>query len=540
MTTFILITQLVFNIIIGMYFFTQMKRQSETSSSVKKDGRLQLTKLKKLEEVKLTTPLSELTRPDVLNEIIGQEKGLKALRAVMCSKNPQHVIIYGPPGVGKTAAARVVLEEAKKNESSPFTSKSKFIEIDATTVQQDEKGFADPLIGSVHDPIYQGAGNYGPAGIPQPKPGAVTRAHGGILFIDEIGELNPYEMNKLLKVLEDRRVYFESAYYNAADTNTPDHIHEIFKKGLPADFRLIGATTRNPEELPPALRSRCAEIYFKPLDVCELMKIAENAAEKCGVEASEEALQLAAIYAANGRDAVNIIQTAESIAFLEKRSSITKKDIEWVVEFGKYSPHLVKSVADDGKVGMTNGLAVFGSSYGAVIDIEATAVAADKGSVNITGIIEHEEFETRGQRLSRKSTAAASVENIMTLLSNNYNLKCDNYKIHINIPGCAPVDGPSAGVATFFAVYSALTGIAISGKTAMTGEITIKGEIKPVGEVPLKIEAAIRAGVTKIIIPKDNYQEIFSSYSAEIFPVSTIDEAFTVIFGEQTLAAKGI
>jgi len=128
----------------------------------------------------------------------------------------------------------------------------------------------------------------------------------------------------------------------------------------------------------------------------------------------------------------------------------------------------------------------------------------------------------------------------MTLLSNNYNLKCDNYKIHINIPGCAPVDGPSAGVATFFAVYSALTGIAISGKTAMTGEITIKGEIKPVGEVPLKIEAAIRAGVTKIIIPKDNYQEIFSSYSAEIFPVSTIDEAFTVIFGEQTLAAKGI
>lgn len=540
MTTFILITQMIFNIIIGAYFFTQMRKQSETTSSVKKDGRLQLTKLKKLEEVKLTTPLSELTRPDVLNEIIGQEKGLKALRAVMCSKNPQHVIIYGPPGVGKTAAARVVLEEAKKNESSPFTSRAKFIEIDATTVQQDDKGFADPLIGSVHDPIYQGAGNYGPAGIPQPKPGAVTRAHGGILFIDEIGELNPYEMNKLLKVLEDRRVFFESAYYNSADTNTPDHIHEIFKKGLPADFRLIGATTRNPDELPPALRSRCAEIYFKPLDVCELMKISKNAAEKCGVEVSEEALQLAAIYAANGRDAVNIIQTAESIAFLEKRSSITKKDVEWVVEFGKYSPHLVKNVAEEGKVGVTNGLAVFGNSYGAVIDIEATAALAEKGGVKITGIIEHEEIEARGQRLSRKSTAASSVENIITLLSDNYNLKCDNYRIHINIPGCAPVDGPSAGIAIFFAVYSALTGVSICGKTAMTGEITIKGEVKPVGEVPLKIEAAIRAGVTKIIIPKDNYQEIFSSYNVEICPVSTVEEAFAVLFEQHTLAAKGI
>ena len=63
----------------------------------------------------------------------------------------------------------------------------------------DERGIADPLIGSVHDPIYQGAGALGVAGIPQPKPGAVTKAHGGILFIDEIGEFHPIEMNKLVK-----------------------------------------------------------------------------------------------------------------------------------------------------------------------------------------------------------------------------------------------------------------------------------------------------------------------------------------------------
>ncbi len=121
-------------------------------------------------------------------------------------------------------------------------------------------------MGSVHDPIYQGAGPLGQAGIPQPKPGAVTKAHGGMLFIDEIGELHPIQMNKLLKVLEDRRVFLESAYYSSEDPNIPAHIHEIFQKGLPADFRLVGATTRMPHELPPAIRSRCLEVFFRRAD----------------------------------------------------------------------------------------------------------------------------------------------------------------------------------------------------------------------------------------------------------------------------------
>ena len=84
------------------------------------------------------------------------------------------------------------------------------MEVDATCVRFDERAIADPLIGSVHDPIYQGAGQLGVQGVPQPKPGAVTKAHGGVLFLDEIGELHPVQMNKLLKVLEDRRVMLES------------------------------------------------------------------------------------------------------------------------------------------------------------------------------------------------------------------------------------------------------------------------------------------------------------------------------------------
>lgn len=119
----------------------------------------------------------------------------------------------------------------------------------------------------------------------------MTKAHGGILFIDEIGELHPVQMNKLLKVLEDRKVFLDSAYYSSEDANIPSHIHEIFQNGLPADFRLVGATTRLASELPAALRSRCLEIYFRNLTPDEVGLIAENAARKINYSLTPGALK---------------------------------------------------------------------------------------------------------------------------------------------------------------------------------------------------------------------------------------------------------
>ncbi|MGB4002908.1 MAG: ATP-binding protein, partial [Bacillota bacterium] len=256
---------LFFAAIIGIYFWHMLRTQQGGKVAVDRESRKEMEKLRKMRSISLTEPLSEKTRPNSLQEIIGQEEGLRALRAALCGPNPQHVIIYGPPGVGKTAAARAILEEAKKNPKSPFRPGAKFVEIDGATSRFDDRGIADPLIGSVHDPIYQGAGAMGMAGIPQPKPGAVTKAHGGILFIDEIGELHPIQINKLLKVLEDRKVFLESAYYNSEDPNIPQHIHDIFQNGLPADFRLVGATTKTPHDIPPAVRSRCIEVFFRAL-----------------------------------------------------------------------------------------------------------------------------------------------------------------------------------------------------------------------------------------------------------------------------------
>src|SRR5690554_4374557 len=297
-----------------------------------------MEKLQRLREISLTEPLSEKTRPKKFDDIIGQEDGIKALKAALCGPNPQHVIIYGPSGVGKTCAARLVLESAKKFPGSPFRRNAKFVEIDATSVRFDERSIADPLIGSVHDPIYQGAGPMGIAGIPQPKPGAVTKAHGGILFIDEIGELHPIQMNKLLKVLEDRKVFLESAYYSSEDTNIPQHIHDIFQNGLPADFRLVGATTRMPHELPPAIRSRCLEIFFRALTPSEIRKIAEKAAAKIQFPMDGDALDVLVRYAQNGREAVNMVQIAAGVVLTDGRSRIERRDMEWVINSGQYAP----------------------------------------------------------------------------------------------------------------------------------------------------------------------------------------------------------
>ena len=99
-------------------------------------------------------------------------------------------------------------------------------------------------------------------------------------------------MQKLLKVLEDRKVYLESAYYSKDNSSIPEYVHDIFENGLPADFRLVGATTRSPEELPPALRSRCMEIYFRTLSCEEVGLIAGAAAKKAGVEIQKEACLL--------------------------------------------------------------------------------------------------------------------------------------------------------------------------------------------------------------------------------------------------------
>ncbi|MEE1071840.1 MAG: ATP-dependent protease LonB [Cellulosilyticum sp.] len=529
--------QFFFSCVVGLYFLTQLKGQSNSKSNIYKDSLKRSEELEDLRKVSLTKPLSEKVRPQCEEDIIGQEAGMKALKIALCGPRPQHILIYGSPGVGKTAAARIALEIAKNSPGTPFKRNAKFIEIDATTLRFDERSIADPLIGSVHDPIYQGAGAYGQAGVPQPKPGAVTKAHGGVLFIDEIGELHSVQMNKLLKVLEDRKVFLESSYYSVHDENIPHDIHDIFKNGLPADFRLIGATTRSPEDIPPALRSRCIEIFFDDLKEKDIMKIVDSVSKKEEIDIEETARELISSYAINGRDAVNMLQTAYSLAHMEGRWSITKPDIEWVIQTGHYMARPSKMVDLKDGIGRINGLGVLGNGQGMVLTIEAIAkeVGKEEAKVKVSGIVEEEEMHGKHSTTKRKSMAVNSVENVLTLLKIRYNVNTDKYLLHINYTSGIPIDGPSAGTAMFCVLYSALFNQVIPGDIAMTGELSIRGKVCPVGGVYEKVLAAKEAGVKKVFIPKANMQDILKNIDIEIVPVEDIDEIILNLFDEEII-----
>ncbi len=521
--------QLFFAIVIGVYFWNLLKSQQKGKTVMVHESEKEKNRLRDMRNIKLTEPLANLSRPSSFQDVVGQEEGIDILRSALCGPNPQHVIIYGPPGVGKTAAARLVLEEARKNPLSPFKPNASFVEMDATICRFDERNIADPLIGSVHDPIYQGAGAMGSAGIPQPKPGACTKAHGGVLFVDEIGELHPSQINKLLKVLEDRKVMLESAYYAEHDKVIPVHIHDIFKNGLPADFRLIGATTRNPEELPPAIRSRCLEIFFKPLDKNAILKITRNAAKKINMMISPDALDEIAKYADNGREAVNIVQLAAGIAQVEKQDAINMKIIKKVLNNGRFAPRLDIKPRETPLIGVVNGLAVHGANIGTLIEVEAAVIPVDKGTGKwtVTGVIEEEQIGSGDKSYRRKSMAKGAVENVMTVLKVKYGLKIKDYDIHINFPGGVPVDGPSAGVAMATAIYSALHQVPVNNLLAMTGELSVHGRVKPVGGVMSKVEAARNAGIRKVLIPQENMLDIFNAFpDVQVIPLSDINAVF--------------
>ena len=344
-----------------------------------------------------------------------------------------------------------------------------------------------------------------------------------------------------MKVLEDRKVFLDSSYYSAEDPNMPSYIKEVFDRGLPADFRLIGATTRSPEEIIPAIRSRCVEIFFRPLQIKEIREIAENTIKKINLNVSDAGLEMISRHCSNGREVVNLVQLCSGIAINEERSNITVEDIKWVIENGEYTEIIDKKLKDELRVGIVNGLAVHSGNLGIVIEVEATAKKnkSGKGTLKISGIIEEEELTSNNRKVKRKSTAYSSIENVLTALNNVYDISGDEFDIHVNIPGGIPVDGPSAGITIATAIYSAIKVMPVNSKIAMTGEISLSGLIKPIGGINAKITAAKKAGANKIIIPIDNWHESFEKDDGvEIIPVSKIEEVIEVVFGKNLPVEK--
>lgn len=524
--------------------------------------------LEKLERRRMTRTALEILRPASVDEVVGQERAITSLFAKIASPFPQHVIVYGPPGVGKTTVARLALEAAQKLPFTPFARDARFVEVDGATLRWDPREVANPLLGSVHDPIYQGARrDLADTGVPEPKPGLVTEAHGGVLFIDEIGELDLMLQNKLLKVLEDKRVTFDSAYYDPADPNVPKYIKKLFDEGAPADFILIGATTRDPSEINPALRSRCAEIFFEPLDRVDIKLILQNAARKLGVVLEDGLVDLISEYTIEGRKATNILADAYGMALhrvlladsagvggvsgaalgattvaavtadaeigadVEETTGghvtvalppgvvIGRQDVVEVIQTGRLTPNVTVKASSRAEVGHVFGLGVWGF-LGSVIEIEAVAFPAreaGRGTIRFN--------DTAG------SMAKDSVFNAASMVRRLTGKDLANFDVHVNVVGGGRIDGPSAGVAILIAILSALEGWPVYQDVAVTGELSIQGRVKGVGGIPEKLYGARQAGMRLVVIPAENRHESPTELGKlEVLAAENVDDVLGCVF----------
>jgi len=404
------------------------------------------------------------------------------------------------------------------------------------------------LFGDVlHDPLQSGG-----LGTPPHErliPGMIHRANKGVLFIDEIANLKPQSQQDLLTVLQEKKFPITGQSERSSGAMTRS-------EPVPADFILIASG--NPEtikHLHPALRSRIRgygyEIYmdhdledneenrialarFVAQEVIKDGKIPHftkdavveiiNEARKRSGKAEKLTLRL--------RELGGLIRAAGDIAYEEKSQFVLPKHIQQAKHLART---LEQQMADKyieqkkeyqiittkGKlIGKVNGLAVLGSDNyysGIVLPIESEVTYGGKKA----------EFIATGQL---GKIAKEAVKNVSAIVMKYFgeDIK-EKYDIFVQFIGTSEgVEGDSASIAVATVIVSALKQVPIKQDYAMTGSLSVRGEVLAVGGVTAKVEAAIEAGIKNVIIPKTNEKDLFLSKEQKtkinIIPVDTIEE----------------
>ena len=515
-----------------LYFYKQYRDNNKFS--IKKIGNKK-ENIKKLRE----DVLSSLKSPNFsFDFIVGQQEGFKALQSAICNPSPQHVIIYGPSGVGKTTATKIVLQEAKRNKINNFNEKSKLIKIDTNNLSNFSKNVTDLLIGSVKEPIYQ----LKEVKIPRIKQGLVTKAHNGILLIDDIGNLHSTYMERLLKVIENKKVYLQSPHYNPKNENIPQYLHNFFQIGLPANFQLVGVTTKSPGDLPLALRKLCKEIYFRPLEKKEIETIIKTNCKNKGLEIEKLAIEKIAENVSNGEEAMTIMEIAITLALAEGRKKIISQDIEEIIE-EDIDLESSKITDSDAAIGLVKGLINTDFNEGRIIEIEASAIRLSikgQGRIIVTGVADNVENQDIKKDFCAMDTDSFGISNILDHITESSIDNTENYDIHVNFINHIPSDTSLMDMAIGIAIYSAIFKQPIKQNLAIVGGIKKDGRVREVENIGQIIETAIETGCGQIIIPKYNYKNEMENLDIEILPVESIKQAITLLFDTRTLSEKNL
>lgn len=403
------------------------------------------------------------------------------------------------------------------------------------------------LLGDVrHDP-FQSGGLGTPAHL-RVEPGAIHKAHKGVLFIDEIGTISYRVQQELLTAMQEKKYPIKGQSERSAGSlvrTTP----------APCDFILvIAGNWEDLKKMHPALRSRIRGYGYEVVVNEDMDDTPENRRKLVQFVAQEvrrdgkiphftkEAVEIIILEAKNRsgkkgkltlrlRELGGLVRAAGDIAVekghkyvlpedvyeaLERVKTLEEQEAERIVkQYKEYS--IVRT--EGYEVGRVNGLAIIGTSNtGIVLPIEAEVTPAQSksgGKIIATGQL---------QRIAREA-----VQNVAAIIKKVAKKNIKDYDIHIQfVQAPGGVEGDSASISIATAVISALTGIPVDQSVAMTGPLSIKGEVLPVGGVSAKIRAAHAAGIKKVIIPYANRDDVILPphirEEIEIIPVRTIDE----------------
>ncbi|MFA6363835.1 ATP-dependent protease LonB [Methanoregula sp.] len=404
---------------------------------------------------------------------------------------------------------------------------------------------AGALLGDVrHDP-FQSGGLETPAH-DRVEGGAIHRANGGVLFIDEINTLDPHSQQNLLTALQEGEfpITGQSERSSGAMVRT---------EPVPCRFVMVAAGNLDAiQGMHPALRSRIRgygyEVYMaESMDdtpenrekyvrfIAQEVKndgkiphLDKSAIEEIFREARRRSNRKGHL-TLKLRDMGGLIRIAGDIARQEGATlttaahvilaKTTARTIEDQVsdEYIRRSREYELTVIEGTRIGRVNGLAVMGTDSGSVLPImaEVTPAQGASGSVIATGML--------------KEIAQESIKNVSAILKKFTGKDVKNIDIHIQFIGTyGGVEGDSASISVATAVISAIEGIPVRQDVAMTGSLSVRGDVLPVGGVTFKIEAAAKAGIKTVLIPRTNINDVMIEEKYKplvtIIPVDTIDE----------------
>lgn len=292
----------------------------------------EIRRIKRFREGLLQAAFGEKIKPKFIRDIVGQDRGLSLLQEILYKSKPQHILIYGPQGVGKRIATRLVFQRARVRRNSFFDDQSIILELEASSLYSDGIKSQEVLGGVVKYLTFKNTDNHAPIRIGQIKPGAVIKAHRGILFIEGIDQLQASDMNWLLEVLESNKVFFKDIDHDLSDKHRPEYIDKIFRDGLTSDFILVATTSKKPDDLPECLRSVCVEIFFDFLTPEEIASIIRDTCRRANLQIREKEIDKIKKYIDSGEECRNLIEILGTRSVGQARRQILAQDIEWLVK----------------------------------------------------------------------------------------------------------------------------------------------------------------------------------------------------------------